>query len=70
MTKDEQIEQLLKQNEELMRALKSKPSSTVSYERQTTSYRSEPSLMEKVVDGAAFGVGFSLVDNAIDSLFN
>lgn len=69
MTKDEQIEQLLKQNEELMRALKSKSSSTVSYERQTT-YRSEPSLMDKVVDGAAFGVGFSLVDNAIDSLFD
>ena len=69
MTKDEQIEQLLKQNEELMRALKSKPTSTTSYERQTT-YRNEPSLMDKVVDGAIWGVGFSISDNIIDNIFN
>lgn len=74
MTTDEQVQALIKQNDELIKALnkaqsKETPTAKVSYSRETT-YRSEPSLLDKLGDAAIFGVGFSVADNIIDSLFD
>lgn len=67
MTEQERIEYLEAELQKLKQ--KTKSTTTTSYERQTT-YKQESSLLDKVVDGAAFGVGFSIVDNIVDSFFD
>ena len=72
MTKDEQIEELLKQNRELMNKLQQPAQERTT--RTHVEYRSQPrqesSLLDTVISGAAFGAGFSVVDNIVDSFFD
>lgn len=70
MTQQEQIQALIKQNEELMNQLKNKGKTeqSINYNHTRDTNYSKSNIGELFVDAVTFGAGFSIGDNIIDSI--
>ena len=72
MTQQEQIQALMKQNEELMNQLKTQQNAEQSkrYSNSTNNNYNQSGIGELFFDAVTFGAGFSLGDNIIDNIFS